>query len=72
MISLTSFALVSVTAQALATSPSSSTIVNDLQSQHYVQSPVERMRSIETACEELGIDRFDVYGDFTIGKPSVC
>jgi hypothetical protein len=42
--------------------------VVDLQQQHYVQSPVEKMKSIEEACIELGIDKFDVYGDYSEGE----
>jgi len=40
-------------------------IIVDLQSQHRVLSPAETMRSIATSCEELGIDTFDMYGDFS-------
>ena len=43
-------------------------IIVDLQSQHRVLSPAETMRSIATSCEELGIDTFDMYGDFSAGK----
>jgi len=40
----------------------------DLQNQHHPLSPVETIKSIEIACTELGIDKFDVYGDYTEGK----
>ena len=43
-------------------------VVEDLQSQHHVQTPVEKMKAIVGACEELGIDTFDVYGDYTKGQ----
>lgn len=44
----------------------------DLQNQHFTLSPADTMRSIATACEELGIDTFDIYGDFTAGEFVLC
>lgn len=42
----------------------------DLQNQHFASSPADTMRSIATSCEELGIDTFDIYGDFSTDKNS--
>ena len=36
----------------------------DLQRQHHDCGPEETMRSISASCVSLGIDMFDVYGDF--------
>ena len=36
----------------------------DLQTQHEILSPSERMKKIANDCEDFGIDSFDVYGDF--------
>jgi len=52
-------------------------IIVDLQSPHRVLSPAETMRSLATSCEELGIDSFDIYGDFAAGafyvvKSNIC
>ena len=40
----------------------------DLQSQHEIFTPSERMRKIANSCETLGIDAFDVYGDYENGE----
>ena len=44
----------------------------DLQNQHFASSPADTMRSIATSCEELGIDTFDIYGDFSAGECVLC
>jgi len=44
----------------------------DLQNQHFALSPADTMRSIATSCEELGIETFDVYGDFSAGECVLC
>ena len=64
---------------ALSSSPDSpmskpkpkSTII-DLQSQHKIVTPSERMRKIASSCEEFGINEFDVYGDYSKSKSSTC
>ena len=61
------FMISSVCLSSAFTATTSGNVV-DLQQQHYVQSPVERMKSIEEACIELGIDKFDVYGDYSEGE----
>ncbi len=43
----------------------------DLQSQHRQLSPFESMSSIAKSCEILGIEKFDVYGDFGEGMFNV-
>lgn len=37
----------------------------DLQSQHEILTPAERMRKIASSCELLDINEFDVYGDYS-------
>ena len=39
----------------------------NLQAQHHVLSPAERMKQIASKCEDLGISDFDQYGDFQKG-----
>jgi len=41
----------------------------DLQTPHPIRSPSEKLESLARACEILGIDDFDVYGDFTANPP---
>ncbi|GFH51315.1 hypothetical protein CTEN210_07791 [Chaetoceros tenuissimus] len=36
----------------------------DLQSQHFPRNPSDMFLQLSKACDELGIDAFDVYGDF--------
>lgn len=36
----------------------------DLQSQHFPRNPSDTLLQLSKACDELGIDAFDVYGDF--------
>ena len=62
-------------ALALAASPTPTKIssqhssVIDLQSQHVVSSPVETFNSLASSCTSIGIDSFDVYGDFDKNDP---
>jgi len=51
-----------VTALAASTVPVSSMI--DLQSQHAQSTPSQTLNSLASACTSLGIESFDVYGDF--------
>mmetsp|Transcript_38090 Transcript_38090/g.55932 ORF Transcript_38090/g.55932 Transcript_38090/m.55932 type:complete len:139 (+) Transcript_38090:124-540(+) len=44
----------------------------DLQPPHFRRSPAEVMESITNACTTLGVQSFDVYGDFTKGKKRYC
>ncbi len=43
----------------------------DLQGQHRQLSPLESMSSITKSLELLGIEKFDVYGDFVEGMFNV-
>lgn len=55
-----------LTSHALATPNLSKNgrVIIDLQTQHEILSPSERMQKIANACEDFGIDSFDIYGDF--------
>jgi hypothetical protein len=43
----------------------------DLQSQHFHRKPPETMSSIASFCEDLGIEEFDMYGDFLKGAYTI-
>ena len=51
-----------------SSSSSSCNEVIDLQLQHQTQSPMEKMESIADACEILGVEKLDVYGDYAEGE----
>lgn len=40
----------------------------DLQSQHFRRKPHETMASIASFCKDLGMEEFDLYGDFSKGE----
>jgi len=42
-------------------------MVIDLQSQHHLLNPREQMDFLAESCTTLGIEKRDVYGDFTEG-----
>ena len=40
----------------------------DLQSMHHERSPADVLNSLVEACDTLGVNTFDFYGDFSSGK----
>ena len=60
-------ALLALLSPSLSLLASSMTVI-DLQSQHHPSTPIDTLKSMQTACQELGINEFDVYGDYTKGN----